>query len=168
MKTLLVQKLSASAFAPYGQYSEMVHPVDPVTGKDLWFFPDLLTLDFGVPASTLSFSTCKTPALPFVVKAMERHSRTGEGMLPLDADCILYFGIPSLDWDEALKHLECFFVPKGTMVVIKPGVWHWAPIPVSGESVSVLIVLPTRTYANDTFNKDVPEDRWVPFELGPR
>jgi ureidoglycolate lyase len=166
MKTVKARELTRDGFAPYGHFAEMVRPVEPLTGKDTWFFGDLATLDMGRPSGTVSFSTCRTPALEFVLKSMEYHSYTGEGILPLDGDCVLNMAMAQLDFDQALDHMEFFRVPRGTMVVIKPGVWHWAPYPVTGGSVSALIVLPTRTYANDCVNRDIPQDRWIRFEIG--
>lgn len=165
MRTIPVRSLSRESFAPYGHYAEMVHPVEPITGKDMWFFADMATLDLGRPSGTVSFSTCRTPRLEYVVKEMERHSHTGEGILPLDGDCILYMAMPQFDAAQAVECMECFLVPKGTMVILKPAVWHYAPYPVTGDSVSAMIVLPTRTYANDCITAKIPEDQWIRFEL---
>jgi ureidoglycolate lyase len=165
MRTIRVRKLTHEAFAPYGHYAEMVNPIEPLTGKDMWFFPDMATLDMGIPSSTVSFSTCKTPRIEYVIKEMESHSHTGEGILPLDGDCILYMAMPQFDLDKALEFMECFLIPKGTMVILKPAVWHYAPYPVTGDSVSAMIVLPTRTYANDCVITRIPEDKWIRFEL---
>jgi ureidoglycolate lyase len=50
-----------------------------------------------------------------------------------------------LPWDR----IEAFRVPKGTMVTLRPGVWHYGPYTYQADSVNVLITLPKWTYAND-------------------
>jgi ureidoglycolate lyase len=40
-------------------------------------------------------------------------------------------------------------VPRGTLVVLRPGTWHHAPFAIDDKPANVLIVLPERTYAND-------------------
>ena len=47
-----------------------------------------------------------------------------------------------------LEKFRVFRVPRGTLVVLRPGVWHHAPFSPSGVA-NVLIVLPERTYSND-------------------
>jgi ureidoglycolate lyase len=42
-----------------------------------------------------------------------------------------------------------FGIPRGTLVVLRPGVWHHAPFTIDGKPANVLVVLPERTYAND-------------------
>ena len=48
-----------------------------------------------------------------------------------------------------LDQTRLFRVPKGTMVKLKPGVIHGAPVSVTGGPVNVLILLPERTYSID-------------------
>ena len=51
--------------------------------------------------------------------------------------------------DVPADRMEVFKVPQGTMVTIRPGVWHSAPFASLSDCVNVLIVLPERVYAND-------------------
>jgi hypothetical protein len=54
-----------------------------------------------------------------------------------------------------------FFVKKGTMVAIRPGVWHCAPFAYKADHVNVLIVLPERTYANDCTIEIIPIEKRI-------
>ena len=54
--------------------------------------------------------------------------------------------------------MQVFRVPMGTMVVLRPGVWHHAPFTVDDDPANVLIVLPERTYANDCLVVELGED----------
>jgi len=165
MKKIKVQPLTKEGFSHYGTYASMTEPSQPLTDKKLGFFPDMAILNIGNPSSTVSFSTCKVPECEPIIKTLEYHTYTGEGILPLDADAILYFSQSQFSFDDALDHLECFFVPCGTLLTILPGVWHYAPYTVNTDQVSVLIVLPTRTYKNDCVVKHIPEDQWMSFEM---
>jgi ureidoglycolate lyase len=56
-------------------------------------------------------------------------------------------------------------VPKGTMVVLRPGTWHHAPFTLTDEPVNTLIVLPERTYANDCELSELEETDWIRIEM---
>ena len=56
-----------------------------------------------------------------------------------------------------IDEIEVFRVPRGTMVVLKPGVWHHAPFAHNSDTANVLIVLPERTYTNDCEMFEIPE-----------
>ena len=77
-------------------------------------------------------------------------AHTAEGMLPIDNDVIIHVA-PATPCDGRVpeEKIVVFRIPKGTMVVIRPGVWHHAPFTVNDSPANVLIVLPQRTYAND-------------------
>jgi ureidoglycolate lyase len=59
-----------------------------------------------------------------------------------------------------LDKIRVFRVPRGTLVSLRPGVWHHAPFTLSDNPANVLIVLPERLYANDcTVVELTPNDR---------
>lgn len=80
---------------------------------------------------------------------VECHSSCGEGIIPLDNDILIHVAPASRKDVVPLENLRVFAVPKGTCVVLRPGVWHHAPFVKEGRSANVIIVLPERTYAND-------------------
>ena len=48
--------------------------------------------------------------------------------LPLDNDILLQVAPATGNNDPLpLDKMRVFFVPKGTAITIKPGVWHWGP-----------------------------------------
>ena len=70
---------------------------------------------------------------------------------PLDADVLMWFAPASVpDAGFPGDKVRAFLVPKGTMVVIKPGTWHHGPFCLGSEPANILVALPERTYANDT------------------
>ena len=149
IQTVRVQTLTLERFAPFGTFCPMLEPNTPHFGiPPIQFYRDALQLELaGKPPS---FSTCRVEPRAFVIDVMEFHSNTGEGILPLDGDVLLQVAPASApDGSFPLEQLRVFRVPRGTLLAIRPGVWHHAPFALEGAAVNVLIVLPERSYAND-------------------
>ncbi len=150
MKTIKVEELSAEAFLPFGHFGQMVNPsAEKLGAPPVEFFRDMVQEDMGGP-TIVSFSTCRVEKRDFVITVSEYHTRTGEGILPLDNDVLIHVApaTPS-NAPVPVDKMHAFRVPKGTMVTLRPGIWHHAPWTVNNQPASVLIVLPERTYAND-------------------
>lgn len=151
---LSIQPLSLAAFAEFGSFAPMTPPTATplVAGEAISFWPDcggVLTLG---PAGNnqLSIGVCQVKWRELKVDVCEYHTATGEGILPLDGNIYLHVARPTGDDVVPVDALEIFFVPKGTMVTLKPGVWHHAPFATApGATVNTAILLPQRTYAND-------------------
>ena len=56
-----------------------------------------------------------------------------------------------------LDKFRVFRVPMGTMVVLRPGVWHHGAFTANDDPVNILITLPERTYANDCIVVELDE-----------
>jgi ureidoglycolate lyase len=150
MRTTKIEELSVEEFLPFGFYA---HHIDPDTEKmgaaPIEFFRDMVQLNLG-GVSIASFSTCRVEKRDLVIDVTEYHTGTGEGILPLDNDILIHVGPATpADSDVPLDKIRVFRVPQGTMVALRPGVWHHAPFTANDEPANVLIVLPERTYAND-------------------
>ncbi len=70
-------------------------------------------------------------------------------ILPLDNDVLIHVAPATPAAVVPLDKVRVFRVPRGTMVTLRPGVWHHAPFTANNQPANVLIVLPERTYAND-------------------
>jgi ureidoglycolate lyase len=149
MNTVSVQPLTAEAFQPFGSFANVLNPGAERFGKPpVEFYRDIIQQDVG--AETASFSICRVEARPLVIAAAEYHNRCCEGILPIDNDVLIHVG-PATPPSAPLPvdRLKVFRVPRGTLVVLRPGVWHLAPYTTNDEPANVLVVLPERTYAND-------------------
>ena len=150
MKTVSVQALSPAAFRPFGAYARLIDPDAERFGEPpVEFFRDLLQLEAGA-AGALSFSTCRVEPRERVIDISEYHSHAAEGMLPLDGDMLVHVA-PATPPGEGVPvaRIAVFRVPLGTLVALRPGVWHHAPFTLTDRPLNVLIALPERTYAND-------------------
>ncbi len=147
MKKLPIQELSREAFRPFGDYVQLIRPdseFDPA--RPVSFTPDMLTVDLA-RFTTASFSICRVSPREQKVAVSEYHTYTMEGICPLDGDCYIHVGKPGPK--PLADTMAVFKVPHGTMVSLKPGVYHMGPFACADKPVNVIIVLPVRTYAND-------------------
>ncbi len=149
MRQVSVKRLTCDDFKEYGTFANMVNPAASRLGSEpVEFYKDMAVLNLG-NSSTASFSTCRILKRDNIVEELEFHNHTGEGMLPLDGDILLTFAPPTAVGEIPADSVEVFYVPQGTAVVIKPGVWHCAAFSSGKDCVNVLIVLPERVYVND-------------------
>jgi ureidoglycolate lyase len=148
MRTIQPEPLTLETFAPFGSFAKLIDPDTVHLGAPpIVFHRDMLPLELG--GGSPSFSICRVEARDPIIDVLEYHSKTGEGILPLDADVLVQLAPASHPADSPpLEALRVFRVPKGTMLCIRPGVWHHAPFVLEGAA-NVVIVLPERTYAND-------------------
>jgi len=173
MRELVYRPLSPEAFAPYGSYAPMIAPDEngraaPKLGQPpVEFFRDLL--QSGVAQdSAVSFGVCRVTRRPFVIDRSEYHDTCCEAQLPLDGD-VLFYVAPAVAGDSfPAEQADVFLVPRGTMVVIRPGVWHHAPFVLGPEqAVSCLVALPERTYSRDCLEVPIAEEDRIRIS-GPR
>jgi ureidoglycolate lyase len=148
MRTVTAEPLTLETFAAFGSYANLIQPDGPRLGAPpIEFFRDALPLELGGKSPV--FSVCRVEARDLLIDVLEYHSHTGEGILPLDGDVLVQVAPATPANDPVpLEAVRVFHVPRGTMLSIRPGVWHHAPFSLEG-AVNVLIVLPERTYAND-------------------
>ncbi len=150
MRTIQVEKLTVESFLPFGFYANLIDPQAVKIGaKPIEFYRDMVQLDLG-GAGIASFSVCRVEPRDCVIDMTEFHTATGEGILPLDNEVLIHVAPATpVDAGPPLDEFRVFRVPQGTLVVLRPGVWHHAPITPNDRPANVLIVLPERTYAND-------------------
>jgi ureidoglycolate lyase len=150
MRRARIRELTAEAFLPYGTYANLIDPTSEKLGSPpIEFFRDMVQQDFGA-ARSASFSACRVEKREMVIDVTEYHTQTAEGILPIDNDILIHVAPATPpDGRVPIDKIVVFRIPRGTMVVIRPGVWHHAPFTVNDTPANVLIVLPERAYAND-------------------
>ncbi len=165
MKKVKIEPLSFEAYKPFGTYANLINPTDEKLGAPpVEFFRNQLQLDVRGDIS-FSYSCCRVEKRPMVIDILEYHSACGEVVLPLDNDILLQVAPASANGDPIpLDKLRVFYVPKGTAITIKPGVWHWGPFTVNDEPANILINLPERTYANDCIVVNLEENDFIEIE----
>jgi ureidoglycolate lyase len=171
MHRIHIEPLTAESFMPFGTFASLVSPRGPRIGEaPIEFFRDTLQHSLSI-ATAVSFSTCRVQPRPLIVDVLEYHSYTGEAMLALDNDMIVQTGPATrLDDPVPVDDLRAFNVPRGTMVTLRPGVWHHAPFTPNKSPLHVLVSLPERAYANDCVVVELTRSQRVLIEsrgIGP-
>ena len=164
MEHVTVQDLTFEAFNPYGTFASMLNPSAIKIGEEpIEFYRDMTQSDLG-GSTKVSYSICRVLKRDPVVNVIEYHSTCGEGILPLDGDVVIHVAPATPNGEVPHDRIEVFRVPQGTLVTLRPGVWHHAPYADGCECVNVLIVLPERTYANDCVVVDLEPEEQVRIE----
>ncbi len=159
MQHFIPEKLNRETFRKLGDFEDLLALGERFTGSPVseGFFPDALQFDNNGKA--MSFSICRVSGTPTHIKAVEYHSHNYEGLLPLDGDIYMFAAPPSSSLK--LDEIKIYYVPRGTMVKLKPGALHGTVLSVDGSQVNVLVALPERTYANDTILTELNEEDWI-------
>lgn len=149
MRSIKVQELSQAAFQKFGVYMDLTNDAE-LAAKSVFpggFFADVIPMYFGgeLPP-TVSVNQLKHVEKP-VIRFIEMHHKTCEGILPLDCDVLLFVGLPEMG-KLSHKHLEAFRVPKNTFVRLDPLIIHGSLFCVQ-ETGHSLCLLSGRTFAND-------------------
>ena len=166
MRKVKVEQLSLDAYKPFGTYANLINPTDEKLGaRPVEFFRDQLQLDVRGDVS-FSYSCCRVEKRENIIDILEFHSSCGEVVLPLDNDILLQVAPATGSVDDVpLDKMRVFYVPQGTAITIKPGVWHWGPFTPNDEPANILINLPERTYANDCIVVNLEENDFIQVEV---
>lgn len=149
MRKAEIKELTLENFLKYGTFANMINPKTIKIGSEpIEFYRDMASLKLG-QNNLASFSVCRVTKREPVVDVTEYHTSCGEAILPLDSDVLIHVGPATPAGEIPYDRIEIFHVPKGTLVILNPGVWHHAPFAYNCDCANVLIVLPERTYAND-------------------
>jgi ureidoglycolate lyase len=161
-----IKKLTSDNFKIYGSFSNMINPKAPRLGPEpIEFYRDMEQLNLG-QTSIASFSVCRVTKRPLLIQKLEFHNHSAEGLLPIDGDVLIHVALATRNGEVPLDRIEVFLVPKGTLVTIRPGVWHHAPFAFGSDYVNVIVVLPERTYVNDCFVSVIPDEEQSEIEQG--
>lgn len=162
MKTIGYRKLTRDAFAPYGAFASILRPEGQRFGEPpVQFYRDMVQQYLG-DTNTVSYSACVVRAKQeWIIENAEYHNHTCEAIVCLDGDYLMHVA-PAIQTDgEPWDDMEVFLVPKGTMVMMRPGVWHQAGFPYGCDEVHILCALPERAYANDCIFVEAPAEKRI-------
>ncbi|UCE07334.1 MAG: ureidoglycolate lyase [bacterium] len=85
------------------------------------------------------------------ISGMERHTRTPEILIPIDAPLV----VPLLRDGDSAEQAEAFQVTIGQAVVIDEGIWHGACLPVGRKESSYFVIFRRNTPQEDVEKKEV-------------
>ena len=161
MHQITCQKLSPESFRKYGTFQSIVDPNGEKLGETpSEFFRDLIQMKLG-NTNILSMSSLRVKERPLIIDILEYHNICGEAILPLDADIIVQLAPATKGGEIPYEKIEAFYVPKGTVIVLNPGVWHHAPFTSEGIQAHIFCMLPERTYENDAYVLRIPDNKRI-------
>jgi ureidoglycolate lyase len=166
MKTIIAQSLCTAAFRQYGTFQNLLdhEELAAASVQKKGFFADVIPLNFGT--TTLpSVSVCHVEKEERnVIGFVEAHRYTCEGLLPLDADVVIYVG-RVIRGDLSPETIEAFLVPRGTFVKLEPLILHGRQFVTGAPEAHILCMLPQRTYNNDMLFKVLGEQEQLEVVL---
>ena len=161
MRQIKVEALTNEAFAPFGQFYNMEQPQGyALCGEIHQFFPDRMAADCQHRVGYSPILVKKPEKM--IVTQQEYHTTTWEMIMPLDDDMIVHVS-PACAGTPATEFAQAFIVPKHAMVKFNAAVWHLAPLPVSKDELTAMVILPECTYANDCTVVDLKPEQY--FEI---
>lgn len=165
MSEIAYKQLSLEAFAKYGSFANMINPDTIKIGAEpIEFYRDMIMTNLG-STTFASFGVCRVAKRPYIMDVSEYHNTCCEVIMPMDGDILMHVAPAVPDKEFPFDMAEVFYVPKGTLVVLRPGVWHHGPFTVNIDVVNCLITLPERTYMNDCYVYNFPSDKYIEIKV---
>jgi ureidoglycolate lyase len=142
-RTLPVNELTDDAFAPFGTVVRMPsRPHDAAGPGWQWWAETIVLEDDGRPWGVGYLDL--EPASPLRFDWAERHMRSHEAVVPVSGGCLVYVAPPDHPGEPdrlpPFDAFRVFHVPAGSGVVMKPAVWHGAPIAEQPAKAIVLLL----------------------------
>jgi ureidoglycolate hydrolase len=148
------EKISAENFSKFGKAVTAPEGKPTSEAAEYKFWSDIA--DYYIEGET-EIGICTVYKQPKnEIKGMERHSRTPEILIPIDASFI----VPLLLDGENENQVEAFECGLGEAVVINKAVWHGACLPVEKSKASYFVIFRKGTPHEDVEKKDLK-----PFEI---
>ena len=147
--TLKPVPVSDAAFARFGRVVLTPRGTPTSEAKDYKFWSDIA--HYEIQGET-EIGLCQVFRQPVnSITGMERHLRTPEILIPIDAPFVL----PLLLEGNPSGEAGIFRVEPGQAVVINPGVWHGACLPVGADASWYFVVFRRGTPTTDVEKKPV-------------
>lgn len=155
MKVLPVKPLTKEAFDKYGSFtSPYCQEEYCFDGGFFRFHRDAVQQNL-TRESVVSYSVCEVRENPACLTSLEFHDYCEELIMPLDGDVVMFVAPAVGGADCPVEEIEAFFVPCGTYVRVRCGVWHGIPFKTKEGTMHILCALPERTYRKDCFETDL-------------
>lgn len=149
MRTVKVKKLTRDAFNKYGQFSGAFAEGEYFfDGGYFKFYRDMIQQKL-VRETTVSYSLARIEKREPLLESLEYHDYCEEMILPLNSDLLMCVAPATGGTEAPLDEVECFYIPAGTFIGVKAGVWHGMPFATGEAPADVLCMLPERTYMKD-------------------
>jgi ureidoglycolate hydrolase len=147
--TLTPAPASEAAFGRFGKVVLSPRSAPTSEANDYRFWSDLAHYEIRGETEIGLCQVFRQPAN--VITGMERHLRTPEILIPIDAPFVL----PLLREGSPSSDAGVFRVEPGQAVVIDPAVWHGACLPVGAEASWYFVIFRRGTPGTDVEKKPI-------------
>lgn len=147
MPTIKAQHITESGFSPFGTIVTAPKGQPTSRGADFKFWSDIANYHI---AGETEIGLCTVYAQPKQeIAGVERHLRTPELLIPVDAPFVLPL------YDDGSVKVEAFRVNVGEAVVINTGVWHGPCLPVGKNQATYFVIFRKGTPHEDVMKKPI-------------
>jgi ureidoglycolate hydrolase len=150
-------KFKAATPGNFRKFGKVVKPPSgkpASSAKDYKFWPDIA--DYNIEGETEIGICTVYKQEKNEITGMERHLRTPEILIPIDAPFVL----PVLLEGEPENNAEAFWVEPGEAIIINNAVWHGACLPAGREISSYFVIFKKGTPFEDVEKKEI-----IPVEI---
>ena len=142
---LSVREATTDSLAPFGRVITHRDREPTFDSPEFAFFADLAIAGFG-PETAFGMVVARPG--PLTATTFERHHLTPELVAPLDGEVVVILGAKSDQGPPPVTDYTAFRVRPGTVLLLDPGVWHFAPLAID-SIVSILIGFRRGTPSDD-------------------
>ena len=135
---IVIQPLTAEAFAPFGDLLEVAGAPDKIINQGLcgrWH--DRAQLDFGAGRAGISLFQSQTRTLPYLLEMVERHPLGSQAFIPMSLDPFLV--IVARDVGGAPGQPLAFRTAPGQGINIARNTWHGVLTPLHAPGLFAVI-----------------------------
>ncbi len=135
---IVIQPLTAAAFAPFGDVLEVAGAPDKLINQGLcgrWH--DRARLDFGGGRAGISLFQSQTRSLPYALEMVERHPLGSQAFIPMSLDPFLVIVAP--DQDGTPGRPLAFRTAPGQGINIARNIWHGVLTPLAAPGLFAVI-----------------------------
>lgn len=155
MIELKLKKISNTNFEAFGTYIEGPAGEPTYSNERFRWWNEAYVADLG---GRISFGFVQPVYFQdYSQSVFEKHDLTPEILIPLDNDIIIAAAEPdAFDSEIRGERMGAFLVPAGAVVVLKPGIWHYAPMTLS-KKATVLVAFKEKTSDCDKVMMDLSD-----------
>ncbi len=160
---LTVVDIQSTAFQEYGSYLDTDQAKPAYESEAFNFWNKLALLSF----KSASFGLVESyPQSSLESSTFEQHGNTPEVLIPTGGDIILVIALPKKEkkTEIDIESVKAFLLPEGKAVVLKPYVWHFAPL-VKDRPVKTFVVFEEDTPDNDLRMRHTDQEQSITFRV---
>ena len=138
MTTILTQRLTADAFAPFGDVLELKSQPDKLINQGLCGrHHDLADMDFHGGRAGISMFDAQPRSFPYTLDMVERHPDGSQAFIPMSQTSFLVIVAPDEGGKPGIP--AAFATAPGQAINLHRGTWHGVLTPLSAPGLFAVV-----------------------------